>query len=272
MFHVVVAKCVHHHPADPPWLYLQWRLLHHLLSYLTEGLSPRRAGAAVCFVKGWGFVPFCTVLITIKETLVFWAEHSTCHLVRSLYKFYEKTNILGFFPTIFLWTKGNLFCAGLSLSMVILQCYQLEMPGGTHLGPLSFLQTSALSKPRLDWPCGFYYDSKLPFNNHQETEKTEVDSLQGEITAPLGPHGEVRGRQRAWGPGGSYFYWGRGWGPKVTGAHVVSVDLKCKGRNLKCGKRNDEWPKLWSKSTQISETEGPPWGEVAWLLIHLCGW
>lgn len=84
-----------------PWLSSQWRFLHHLPSHLTEGLCPRRAGSGICFMKVWGCVLFCTVLIVIKETLIFWAEHSTCHLVRSLGKFGEKANILGFFPQQF---------------------------------------------------------------------------------------------------------------------------------------------------------------------------
>lgn len=84
-----------------PRLSSQWRFLHHLPSHQTEGLCPRRAGSGMCFMKVWGCVLFCTVLITVKEILIFWAEHSTCHLVRSLDKFCEKANILGFFPPKF---------------------------------------------------------------------------------------------------------------------------------------------------------------------------
>ena len=36
---------------------------------------------------------------------------------------------------------------------------------------------------------------------------------------------------------GFCFYWVKGWGPRVSGAHFLFINLKHKSRNLKPGKR-----------------------------------
>ena len=44
---------------------------------------------------------------------------------------------------------------------------------------------------------------------------------------------------------GFCLYWGRAWGPKVSRAHFLLVNLKHKSGNLERGKRKNKWSK-WS--------------------------
>lgn len=157
-----------------PWLSSPWCLLHYPPSHLTLGLSQGLRGPVQAYIlwKAGGWVPFCTVLITIKETLISWTEPSTCHFVRCLGQvLWKKLTFWVFSPTIFLWTTGNLFCAGPSLLMVMLQCYQHCLGAPTWAPWTSYRHLPFPNQDRTG-PSGSDRGCKLPFsNNHQETLK-----------------------------------------------------------------------------------------------------
>ena len=77
--------------------------------------------------------------------------------------------------------------------------------------------------------------------------------------APLGPHHDVTGRERASEHGsGVLLLLGSGWGPKVSRFHSLFVSLKYKNGNLKLRKRKNKWPNgQLSKSTKIFKTKRP---------------
>ena len=58
----------------------------------------------------------------------------------------------------------------------------------------------------------------------------------------MGPHSEVRSRERKSVNLGCCFYWGWGWGPAVSWAHSLLVSFKHKSGNLK-RKRKNKRPK-----------------------------
>ena len=80
--------------------------------------------------------------------------------------------------------------------------------------------------------------------------------------APLGPHHDVTGRERASEHGsGVLLLLGSGWGPKVSRFHSLFVSLKYKNGNLKLRKRKNKWPNgQLSKSTKIFKTKGSSGG------------
>ena len=79
----------------------------------------------------------------------------------------------------------------------------------------------------------------------------------GSYTAHLRPHSEVvRGERMRERKGesqcprahvglGFCFYWDWGWGPRISWAHSLLANLKCRSGNLKHGKIKNKWPK-WS--------------------------
>lgn len=67
----------------------------------------------------------------------------------------------------------------------------------------------------------------------------------------------------------------RGWGPRALQACSLLVNLKHNSWNLKCEKRKKKKNKKkpsdpngqFLKSTKISNTKEPLWGQAAWLFI-----
>ena len=63
----------------------------------------------------------------------------------------------------------------------------------------------------------------------------------GNYKAYLGPKSKAMGERESTGLG-FCFYWGLGWGPRVSQAHSLLVNLKHKSRNLRHEKRKNKGP------------------------------
>lgn len=97
-------------------------------------------------------------------------------------------------------------------------------------------------------PCDSYYDGKMPFsNNHQETLKEKGYSWQDLGIAQSEDAGREKERRRE--SLGFCFYWGPGWGPKVSRAHSLKQD----SRNLRRNKQVAQMVSYWNHAKSLKQ-------------------
>ena len=123
-------------------------------------------------------------------------------------------------------------CSG-SVSVYRQRCYQLEMPGSSHLCPYYLLQsTQTFLWLELCWgwtsPWGSYYDCKKHLSNHQQgTSKKQgyySQVLEGTLYIP-GHTTRLQIEKQREGLG-IRLYWGQGWGAQAFLSSLFIGKLK----------------------------------------------